>query len=368
MLTLTCYIRWLRLLVVVVALALTTATTHAQSADSQTFTFPDGTVVTLPEGWGLVESASTETSFMLSREVSFITVTHFAAADLAELEGDDPALAAMQALFTFGDGAALDATTVEVIEVNGAGVLRFEFTDLATTTLLFGAELDNGTVLVMTGLPRGTLDPVENATLAMLVSVPLNGGRAPLPPDVDPADAVPATPYFPTPEGEFADLIDVIGPLPTVLALSDTDFSDGTELRFPLGWEINRVPDVPDFIEFRVGGGQLFVDLYIPADMDELGVETMQELMARSYIPFDDTAFVYDPAEIWTVTYDERHLFFYRYEDGYPGTQMAIGLDNGSVLIIDTWNVPPQDPAETLAFAMLLDAAGATELLDAAAE
>lgn len=345
------------ILLMLASLLLVALPAAAQDGSSE-YEFSDGTTITVPEGWTLDEVESDPEGFAryTNDEVTLEVVLFSTELQAAFGLPEDAGIPELIDLILSDNEAPVDYE-IETIELEDAEIFSAAYVDEDEANLIYGIALDSGAFLLANfmGTADGidAADVLEGVLLSATDTTPdglsgLFGGDG----EGDPDEPV------------LVPLEDLLGVLPTIDAIETYEFSDATIMRYPAFWTLTPSEDVPDLIEFTFDDGQVFGDLYTVDNIETLELEAIEDVMAFSYIPFDPE-FEYDPEAITVAALNDVPVYFYRYVDGGTnGTQMAVELPNGSILVMDAFLAEPESSTEAIVFAILVDAAGESTLFD----
>ena len=352
--------------------------------EGRTYTFTDRSSINIPDGWQIdANPFSRDTvSFLQNGNAIHIALT---TPEIQEQLGDyanvEALLAGVVRAQGYANGVEFDAVEQGTL-TDDSTVFIYTYTDGDTTRRLSVVVLESGSV--MSALPVGTGVTLGLVADFILVSAPgvaidLNASPptpAPLPTRVPTSVAADTDSSANTDDTPISEATEAATDTATTLALPPIRiegifghvFTDGTLLVFPAAWDFQESSVTRDLVIMQADTSYIYADLYRTSDRDELNLSSIIDVMAFSFTPFSpDFAFDGNAVEIVQVGDAENAVYYWRYvDDGYAGTLMAVILENGSVLVMDAFDVEPRSEREAIAFAILLDAAGNSSLMDAA--
>lgn len=363
----------------------------ATAQEERTYTFSTGLTVQVPSGWQLDADPLARNYVLLTNGEQLLAVQLLTVAEQAELATPGDIAGLMPAVFPEALGEIVIAT-VNLREQRVAAdrvVQRYAY---GRSGVVYASATRSGDILFVLN-PRsnprndtavlglyasmqepGTADahatPAEGNSMA--TAAPLQTATPPTTPTT-PDRATPTrepTPTrtpSPTPSVARTDDTPFALPTPRIVTLSSHRFSEGTRLRYPAGWSLTVNAQVRDLVVFEIGTALLYADLYREFDFLDLGLSGVGAVMDYSYVPYSaDAGFDATAVRTFSPPGSNATLRYWRYIDGgFSGTQLAAELPNGSILVMDAFDVAPNSDTEAIAFAMLLDAAGDASLLQA---
>lgn len=313
------------------------------------YEFSDGTVLRYPATYQLAlpeGDDDTPDAVELRANRADIFVTLFSAEQRVE-HGLISPLDAMQHYAESVDGLDVDfAPTLEIIS-NEHTVTWVRYDDEGVVGTLQAADVPSGAVVVVDGY--GAFHGSDFEAVALAIVADMASANAAFVLDTT---AVPMMPFLPQPVAP-ADNFDT------------HIFSDERELRFDDDFEMHESDLRRDLIAILVEDASYYADYYLVADRADLNLATIVEVMAFSYVPFEETSQPLQVDAVRMVILAEREIYYWRYDDqGHAGTVVAVETDRGDVLVIDAFGVYPGSVGEDYAVALLLDFVGVPDLLE----
>lgn len=341
----------LMIVLMMAALLLTVGSVFAQDNPPfqlESLTFSDGSVLRYPIDYDLVPvddpDASPDDVQLDARNASFY-ISLYTADEATEL-GLETALDAMQSVIDNVDGWDLDATESIEVMTNGVAVRWLRYEDQNFPGTLQAVELPNGSFVVIDAYGAFYNGMYEAVALAMLSDMVLENESFRL-------DASGVTPVL-------------FDPQPVqVIELDDHTFSDGSVLHYDAVYVLDDDFERRDFVVIDLESATFYVDYFLQADLSELQLVEVEDVMEYSYQPIDENSQPFRPDELEILTLGEVDLYYWRYDDqGSSGTLMAVTVAGGGVLVIDAYNAHPGSIDEDMAVAMALDFVGNAALLN----
>jgi hypothetical protein len=362
------------LLLLMLLMGLTLYPVHAQEDDnSRRYTFSTGLVVEVPPSWQLDADPITRDRVLLLRGADVLTARLVTVAEQQALDAEGDVAALLPQVFPTALGNLVIAPNNLRREqlADGRAILSYVY---GRNAIAYASFTRSGDVLII-------LNPVRRTETDIAALLLLDTMQEPLPPPATSTATVTALPpppsatptptptRTPTPIPSIArdDDTPLELPTPRIITTSSVVFSDGTRLRFPANWDATFNEDVRDLAVLAVDTALIYADLYRAFDFQDLELSGVGAVMAYSYVPFSaQGAFDARAVQAFTPEGSDITIRYWRYVDGgFSGTQMAAQLPNGSILVLDAFDVEPNSMTEAAAFAMLLDAAGDASLLEA---
>ncbi|PJF43795.1 MAG: hypothetical protein CUN55_07240 [Phototrophicales bacterium] len=308
--------------------------------------FSEGSILRYPLKYELDDVSAEDTARIDARNGSFfIYLFTLAERDTYNLETPTDAI---QYIADGVDGFVIDASEAIPVETNGVTVMWLRYEDGNFPGTLQAVELPNGSIVVIDAYGAFYNSEYEAVALAMLSDMVLDNTSF-----MFDTRNVPPVPFDPKPiEDEDIEL-------------ATYEFSNGSQLRYPDTWEPNDDFERRDYIVFKQETATFYVDYFLASDLEELSLEDIVDVMENSYQPIDENSDPFQRDEVQTFIVDGHTLYYWQYDDqGSPGTVLAVEKEDGSVLVIDAYNVHPGSANLDYAVAIALDFVGVSDLLE----